>query len=115
MTVALTKKQKEALDFIREHVTAHGIAPTFTEIGAALGLKSKSGVARIVVGLVERGAVTHIPKHARSIAIIDGAPLPFFTAELRWYCRRADKPIIDVIGEAVREYIAAHPLPGETA
>lgn len=114
MTVALTRKQKEALDFIKSYIAANGIAPTFGEIAAKFGFRSKSGVARIVDGLAERGAITRTKNRMRSIMLVDPAEQnPFFTAQLRDYCRRSGKLPVEIIEIALIEYFAVHPFPGE--
>jgi SOS-response transcriptional repressor LexA len=51
----LTKKQKDLLLFIHERMGAGDIAPSFDEMREALALKSKSGIHRLITGLVERG------------------------------------------------------------
>jgi repressor LexA len=51
----LTRKQHELLLFINSHLQAHGVSPSFDEMKEALGLKSKSGIHRLITGLEERG------------------------------------------------------------
>ncbi len=51
----LTRKQRELLQFIQERLGDSGISPSFDEMKDALGLKSKSGVHRLITGLEERG------------------------------------------------------------
>ncbi|MBO6755444.1 MAG: hypothetical protein JJ902_03905 [Roseibium sp.] len=66
MTYALTRRQKDCLEFIEEYFDQEGVPPSFDEILVALGLRSKSGVHRIVAALEERGAIVRMPKLARS-------------------------------------------------
>ena len=47
----LTKKQYELLVFINRRLAATGVAPSFDEMKDALGLKSKSGIHRLISGL----------------------------------------------------------------
>lgn len=70
---ALTARQKEVLDFIRQYSTKEGIAPSYDEIRIAVGLKSKSGVFRIVNALVERGRIIKLPNRDRCIALVEAA------------------------------------------
>lgn len=70
--LGLTKGQSIALAFINEFQAAKGFAPTYREIGDHLCV-SKSGVHRLVHGLVSRGALSMIPGGARSIAITQHA------------------------------------------
>lgn len=65
----LTKKQRELLIYIHEHMSGDDIAPSFEEMKDALGLKSKSGIHRLITGLVERGYLERLPHRARALAI----------------------------------------------
>lgn len=65
----LTRQQRRAMDFIFAYVKQHDYAPSYQEIMEAMGLKSKSGVHRIVHALAERGAVEIMPDRARSIVV----------------------------------------------
>jgi repressor LexA len=47
-----------------------GISPSFDEMKDALGLKSKSGVHRLITGLEERGFIRRLPHRARAIEIV---------------------------------------------
>lgn len=71
MTAGLTPAQSKALAFIERHITANGVSPSFDEIAEGLGLASKSGVHRLVVGLEERGRIRRMPDRARSIEIVE--------------------------------------------
>jgi repressor LexA len=71
MSYRMTKRQKEALDFIRSFDATNEIAPTFDEIRTGLGLASKSGVHRLVTGLEERGLIKRLPHRARSIELTE--------------------------------------------
>ncbi|MFN3701497.1 MAG: transcriptional repressor LexA [Alphaproteobacteria bacterium] len=65
----LTKKQRELLLYIRDHMSHDDVAPSFEEMKEALGLKSKSGIHRLITGLVERGYLERLPHRARALAI----------------------------------------------
>ncbi|MCB1532378.1 MAG: transcriptional repressor LexA [Alphaproteobacteria bacterium] len=65
----LTKKQRDLLLFIHEHMTDDDIAPSFEEMKEALGLKSKSGIHRLISGLEERGYIERLPHRARALRI----------------------------------------------
>lgn len=65
----LTKKQKELLLFIHERMAAGDIAPSFEEMKDHLGLKSKSGIHRLISALVERGYLERLPHRARAIEV----------------------------------------------
>ena len=73
-TGGLTKRQADAIGFIRAYHAEKGITPTYAEIMEALGLGSKSQVADVVARLEDRGFITRIPHRARAIAIVGVAP-----------------------------------------
>lgn len=66
----LTRKQKELLLLIHEHLGSQGIPPSFDEMKEALGLKSKSGIHRLITGLEERGFIRRLPHRARALEIL---------------------------------------------
>jgi repressor LexA len=66
----LTRKQYELLMFIHERVHETGIPPSFDEMKDALGLRSKSGIHRLITALVERGFLRRMEKRARAIEIV---------------------------------------------
>lgn len=66
----LTRKQYELLMFIHERVRESGIPPSFDEMKEALGLKSKSGIHRLITALEERGYLRRMEKRARALEII---------------------------------------------
>src|SRR5437867_916212 len=65
----LTRKQNELLLFINRHLTEKGVAPSFDEMKVALGLKSKSGVHRLITGLEERGFIRRLAHRARALEV----------------------------------------------
>ncbi|WLA80340.1 hypothetical protein QIH87_50185 (plasmid) [Bradyrhizobium elkanii] len=67
---ALMPRQRDCLNFIRGTIAASGMSPTYEEIMDALGLRSKSGVHRLVTGLEERGAIRRIPGLKRTLKLV---------------------------------------------
>jgi len=65
----LTKKQKDLLLYIHEKMSQDDIPPSFEEMKVALGLKSKSGIHRLISALVERGYIERLPHRARALEI----------------------------------------------
>ncbi len=65
----LTRKQKELLFLIRDRLAEEGVPPSFEEMKEALGLKSKSGIHRLITGLEERGFIKRLPHRARALEI----------------------------------------------
>ena len=66
----LTRKQLELLDFVNKRVTQDGVPPSFDEMKEALGLRSKSGIHRLITALEERGFIRRLAHRARAIEII---------------------------------------------
>lgn len=66
----LTPKQLELLKYIEGHVRKRGVSPSFDEMKEALGLKSKSGIHRLITGLEERGFIRRLPHRARALEIL---------------------------------------------
>ncbi len=66
----LTKKQHELLLYIHDHLGSHGVSPSFDEMKEALGLRSKSGIHRLITGLVERGFIRRLPHRARAVEVL---------------------------------------------
>lgn len=65
----LTKKQRDLLLYIHEKMGDDDVAPSFEEMKDALGLKSKSGIHRLITGLVERGYLERLPHRARALEV----------------------------------------------
>ena len=65
--IMLTRKQHELLMFIEDRLEATGISPSFEEMKEALGLKSKSGIHRLIRALEERGFLRRLPNRARAL------------------------------------------------
>lgn len=69
--MSLTLTQRRLLEFIDGYIKQnHGVAPTFEEMTAALELRSKSGVHRMLESLEARGYIRRIPSRARAIDVI---------------------------------------------
>lgn len=66
----LTKKQHQLLIFVHEHLSQHGVSPSFDEMKEALDLKSKSGIHRLITALEERGFIRRLAHRARAIEIL---------------------------------------------
>jgi repressor LexA len=66
----LTQKQRDLLILIHNRMSAGQIAPSFDEMRDQLGLKSKSGIHRLITGLVERGYLQRLPHRARALEVV---------------------------------------------
>jgi repressor LexA len=66
----LTRKQQELLLYINDKLNEGGVSPSFDEMKDALGLKSKSGIHRLITGLEERGFIRRLPHRARALEVL---------------------------------------------
>jgi len=67
----LTPTQAKCLQFIADYQAGHGgIAPSYDEIGAHMGIVSKSGVTRLIDQLEMHGRIARVPNRSRAITII---------------------------------------------
>jgi repressor LexA len=66
----LTRKQYELLVFIDRHLRQTGFSPSFEEMKAALGLRSKSGIHRLISALEERGCLARRHHRARALEVL---------------------------------------------
>jgi repressor LexA len=66
----LTKKQFELLIFVNRRLKESGVSPSFEEMKDALGLKSKSGIHRLISGLEERGFIRRLAHRARALEVV---------------------------------------------
>lgn len=66
----LTQRQLQLLRFIHEYQQEHDVTPSFDEMRAALRLRSKSGIHRLISGLEERGYIKRMPYRARALEVL---------------------------------------------
>lgn len=66
----LTYKQHELLKFIQLRLEESGVSPSFEEMKEAIGIKSKSGVQRLISALEERGFIRKLPFRARALEVL---------------------------------------------
>ncbi|HZH27051.1 MAG TPA: transcriptional repressor LexA [Azospirillaceae bacterium] len=66
----LTRKQQELLFFINDRLSQDGVSPSFDEMKEALGLKSKSGIHRLITALEERGFIRRLAHRARALEVL---------------------------------------------
>jgi repressor LexA len=66
----LTRKQTDLLLYINRRLQDDGVSPSFDEMRDALGLKSKSGIHRLIGGLEERGFIRRLPHRARALEVM---------------------------------------------
>ena len=66
----LTRKQHELLIFIDHHLRTTGFSPSFEEMKEALGLRSKSGIHRLISALEEREFLRRHHHRARALEVV---------------------------------------------
>ena len=66
----LTPKQYKLLQFIEKTLAEQKVSPSFEEMKEYMGLKSKSGIHRLIAGLEAKGYVRHLPNQARALEVI---------------------------------------------
>jgi len=71
--MALTRRQREILDYIREFISEQGYSPSLEEIGAHFGLSSVATVHKHVQHLLEKGVVRRVSNSSRSLEPVDDA------------------------------------------
>lgn len=67
----MTPKQKQLLDYIVDYQRrTGGISPSFDEMAVAVGIRSKSGIHRLIGGLEQRGNIRRVAGQARTIRVL---------------------------------------------
>ena len=66
----LTPKQYRLLSFLHDNISENGICPSFEEMKKAVGLKSKSGIHRLILELEKRRFIRRTPGHSRALEVI---------------------------------------------
>ncbi len=74
--MALTRRQREILDFIQGFIAQHGYSPSLEEIGANFELSSVATVHKHVQRLVEKKLLTKGRNRSRSVEPADAALSP---------------------------------------
>ncbi len=68
--MALTKRQKEVLDFLVSFLNKHGYSPSFEEIGRSLKLTSLATVHKHITTLERKGFIRRGYNQSRSIEVV---------------------------------------------
>lgn len=67
----MTPRQAETLAFVKEYTARNGHSPNYDEIAAHLGIRSKSGVVRLVDALVAQRRLAKLPHRGRALVVVD--------------------------------------------
>jgi repressor LexA len=68
--MAITRRQKEVIDFLSGFTTKHGYSPSYEEIASGLGLSSLATVHKHVTNLQNKGMLQRAHNRSRSIDVI---------------------------------------------
>ena len=68
--MAVTRRQKEILDFLESFVTRNGYSPSFEEIARGMGLKSLATVHKHITNLEKKGLLDRVHNRSRSIDVL---------------------------------------------
>ena len=71
MKTQLTKKQIAVLDFIQEHISELGYAPTLRELAAHFGFKAVGTVKGYIKALTAKGYIKQNKDRARTMTVIN--------------------------------------------
>jgi repressor LexA len=71
MPDSLNPRQRQILDYLRDHSRDHSYPPTVREIGRAVGLSSSSTVQNHLNTLETRGFITRDPAKSRTVEILN--------------------------------------------
>ncbi len=67
----LTRKMLKLYRIMEDYKERNGVMPSYDEMVDMMGVKSKSGINRLIESMEERGAIERIPRKARAIRLLD--------------------------------------------
>lgn len=70
----MTALAERTIEFIDAFVRENGYSPSYAEIGAAIGLRSKSGIHRVITELERDGRIRRLPTRWRAIEVVKPEP-----------------------------------------
>lgn len=71
---ALTLRQSQVLDIIKDNIQQTGMPPTRAEIATILGFKSANAAEEHLKALAKKGAITMMPGTSRGIRLVEEEP-----------------------------------------
>ncbi len=87
--MALTRRQKQVLDFLGKFINRKGYSPSFEEIGKSLGLSSLATVHKHLETLEKKGFIRRGYNQSRSIDVVAvPGSVPFSKTAIRPFGRR---------------------------
>ncbi|MGO8759701.1 MAG: transcriptional repressor LexA [Terracidiphilus sp.] len=80
--MAVTRRQKEILDFLGTFVSRNGYSPSFEEIARGMGLKSLATVHKHITNLEKKGMLDRVHNRSRSIDVLPPGTQSRFSLKL---------------------------------
>jgi repressor LexA len=71
MSIALTNRQKQLLEFLREHQRRYGLMPSTREIQSHFGFASQTAAVSHLRALDRKGVIRRLPGKARAVVFPD--------------------------------------------
>ena len=68
--MAITRRQKEVLDFLSSFTQKNGYSPSYEEIASGLGLSSLATVHKHITNLQNKGLLQRAHNRSRSIDVL---------------------------------------------
>jgi len=105
--MALTRRQKQVLDFLVGFINRHGYSPSFEEIGESLKLSSLATVHKHLETLEKKGFIRRGYNQSRSVEVVAvPGSVPFAKTAIRSLGRKGVEP-----SAAARETASATQMP----
>ena len=105
----LTQNQLQAYDIICRKYEKNKVPPSYQELMEEMGLRSKSGIHRIIQALKNRGYIEDIPNCARSMRptmksshVRSEGDVMKKVNDLAWSAHFGEVPAIDAINRIIR-------------
>ncbi len=92
--MALTRRQKEVMDYLSNFIDQNGYSPSYEEIASGLGLASLATVHKHIQALEAKQYLRRSYNHSRSLEVGDR----FYTEEGSRLQRRSPMPVIPLLG-----------------
>jgi len=110
--MALTRRQKEVMDFLADFIDRNGYSPSYEEIASGLGLASLATVHKHIQALETKQYLRRSYNHSRSLEVAER----FFNEERTRRRNTSPEPVIPLMGriaagvpvEAIQNQAALH-------
>jgi repressor LexA len=106
----LTARQALLMDFLRSTFAESGRCPSYDQMAAHIGIKSKSGIHRLLESLEGRGAIRRMAGKIRSIEIVEENSValnPEIAQLVRDYAKQERVGVDTAANELLRQALGA--------